>query len=57
MAVEDLRKLWRAGIGTFQVFQETYHPGRYAELHPANTIKGEFPLEIICYASGDGCRN
>ena len=42
MAVEDLRKLWRAGIGTFQVFQETYHPGRYAELHPANTIKGNF---------------
>lgn len=42
MSVEDLRKLWRAGIGTFQVFQETYHPGRYAELHPGNTIKGNF---------------
>ena len=24
MCIEDLRKLWRAGIGTFQVFQETY---------------------------------
>ena len=42
MSIENLRKLWRAGIGTYQVFQETYHPGRYAELHPANTIKGNF---------------
>lgn len=42
MSVEDLRKLWRAGIGTYQVFQETYHSGRYAELHPANTVKGNY---------------
>ncbi|MDE5638321.1 MAG: [FeFe] hydrogenase H-cluster radical SAM maturase HydG [Odoribacter sp.] len=42
MCVEDLRKLWRAGIGTFQVFQETYHRGRYAELHPADTVKGNY---------------
>ena len=32
MSIENLRKLWRAGIGTYQVFQENYHPGRYAEL-------------------------
>lgn len=42
MSVEDLKKLWRAGIGTYQVFQETYHRGRYAELHPANTVKGNY---------------
>lgn len=42
MSVEDLKKLWRAGIGTYQVFQETYHHGRYAELHPANTVKGNY---------------
>lgn len=42
MSVEDLKKLWRAGIGTYQVFQETYHRGRYAELHPANTVKGDY---------------
>lgn len=42
MSIEDLRKLWRAGIGTYQVFQETYHRGRYAELHPANTVKGNY---------------
>ena len=42
MSVADLRKLWRAGIGTFQVFQETYHRGRYVELHPADTVKGNY---------------
>ncbi len=42
MSVADLRKLWRAGIGTFQVFQETYHRGRYAEFHPADTVKGNY---------------
>lgn len=42
MSIDELRKLWRAGIGTYQVFQETYHHERYAELHPANTIKGNY---------------
>lgn len=42
MEIADMKKLWRAGIGTFQVFQETYHWGRYAELHPANTVKGNY---------------
>ena len=42
MEIADLKKLWRAGIGTFQVFQETYHRERYAELHPANTVKGNY---------------
>lgn len=42
MGIDDLKKLWRAGIGTYQVFQETYHRGRYAELHPADTVKGNF---------------
>lgn len=31
-----------AGIGTFQVFQETYHKETYAEYHPANTLKGNY---------------
>ena len=42
MAVEDLRKLKAAGIGTFQVFQETYHRGRYAEVHPGDSAKSDF---------------
>ncbi len=31
-----------AGIGTYQIFQETYHKPTYAEWHPANTMKGNF---------------
>lgn len=32
--VEGFRKLHEVGIGTYQCFQETYHPQTYAELHP-----------------------
>jgi 2-iminoacetate synthase len=42
MSIEDLKKIKQAGIGTFQVFQETYHHGTYSEVHPSNTIKGDF---------------
>lgn len=31
-----------AGIGTYQIFQETYHKETYAEYHPANTLKGNY---------------
>jgi len=31
-----------AGIGTFQIFQETYHHGTYAEVHPPKTRKGDY---------------
>lgn len=42
MSITDLKKLWNVGIGTYQVFQETYHKPTYAALHPANTIKGNY---------------
>ncbi len=42
MSVADLKKLWEAGIGTYQVFQETYHKQTYVDLHPANTLKGNY---------------
>lgn len=35
MPVEDLRRLKDAGIGVFQVFQETYHPETYEKMHPS----------------------
>lgn len=35
MPVEDLRRLKEAGIGVFQVFQETYHPETYKKMHPS----------------------
>ncbi|HET6452571.1 MAG TPA: [FeFe] hydrogenase H-cluster radical SAM maturase HydG [Spirochaetia bacterium] len=42
MTVADLAKIREAGIGTFQVFQETYHHATYAAVHPAGTVKGDY---------------
>ena len=42
MSVEELKRLHEAGIGTFQVFQETYHRPTYERLHPQKTIKGNY---------------
>jgi 2-iminoacetate synthase len=42
MSITDLKKLWEVGIGTYQVFQETYHKNTYAKVHPANTLKGNY---------------
>ncbi len=36
------RTVKAAGIGTYQIFQETYHKPTYAEWHPAQTRKGNF---------------
>ncbi|PIS27918.1 MAG: [FeFe] hydrogenase H-cluster radical SAM maturase HydG [Candidatus Marinimicrobia bacterium CG08_land_8_20_14_0_20_45_22] len=42
MSISDLRKLHEVGIGTYQVFQETYHKPTYKTVHPANTLKGNY---------------
>ena len=42
MSIEDLKDLHTAGIGTYQVFQETYHPEQYARMHPAGTVKSDY---------------
>ncbi len=42
MTVDDLKTLKKVGIGTFQVFQETYHRNTYEKIHPQNTIKGNY---------------
>jgi 2-iminoacetate synthase len=47
--VDDLRKLHEVGIGTYQVFQETYHHETYKKLHPANTIKGNYPWRLYVH--------
>ncbi|MDQ2086258.1 [FeFe] hydrogenase H-cluster radical SAM maturase HydG [Herbivorax sp. ANBcel31] len=39
---EELKKLKETGIGTFQVFQETYHHETYRKMHPEETIKGHY---------------
>ena len=42
MSIVDYKKIKDAGIGTYQVFQETYHPGIYNQVHPIMTIKGNY---------------
>jgi len=40
--VEGYRTVKAAGIGTYQVFQETYHKPTYAAVHPAGTRKADY---------------
>jgi 2-iminoacetate synthase len=40
--VEGYARVKAAGIGTYQVFQETYHHATYAEVHPPDTRKGDY---------------
>ena len=42
MRVAELKTLKQCGLGTFQVFQETYDRRAYAQLHPAGTLKSDF---------------
>jgi 2-iminoacetate synthase len=46
-----------AGIGTYQIFHETYHHETYARLHPSNTRKGNyaFRLDGLSRAFEAGC--
>jgi 2-iminoacetate synthase len=40
--VEGFRAIREARIGTYQIFQETYHHETYARVHPPHTMKGNF---------------
>ena len=42
--VAGYRVVKDAGIGTYQVFQETYHHATYARVHPAGHAQGRLPL-------------
>ncbi|TKG96013.1 [FeFe] hydrogenase H-cluster radical SAM maturase HydG [Puteibacter caeruleilacunae] len=42
METSKLAKLKEAGIGTYQVFQETYHRETYEKVHPQHTLKGDY---------------
>jgi 2-iminoacetate synthase len=46
MSIADLTMIQEAGIGTFQVFQETYHHETYGQVHPAGTVKGNFDWRL-----------
>ena len=40
--IHGYRRIKAAHIGTFQVFQETYHHPTYAAVHPPQTMKGQY---------------
>lgn len=46
--VEGFRKIKEAGIGTFQVFQETYHQPTYASVHPSG-LKANYLWRLFAF--------
>ena len=57
LSVEGFKTVKEAGIGTFQVFQETYHKESYALYHPTGTAKGDYMwrLNAMNRAFEGGC--
>lgn len=47
MAVDEYQIIRDVGIGTYQVFQETYHHETYRRLHPKDTIKNSFKWRLF----------
>ena len=54
---DGYRKIKAAGIGTYQIFQETYHHQTYAKVHPPATRKGDYlyRLDGLSRAFEAGC--
>lgn len=54
---DGYRIVKEAGIGTYQVFQETYHHETYARVHPPGTAKGRYlwRLDALSRAMESGC--
>ncbi|HPG31281.1 MAG TPA: [FeFe] hydrogenase H-cluster radical SAM maturase HydG [bacterium] len=42
MDIEGYKTVKQAGIGTYQIFQETYHKQTYAKMHPPKTMKSDY---------------
>ena len=54
---DGFRTVKEAGIGTYQVFQESYHHETYARVHPPQTHKGNYlyRLDSLTRAWEAGC--
>lgn len=48
LSVEDFKTLHEVGIGTYQIFQETYHKKTYGVVHPSKTLKGNYHWRLYC---------
>ncbi|MBU5485941.1 [FeFe] hydrogenase H-cluster radical SAM maturase HydG [Clostridium sp. MSJ-11] len=46
--VENYRKLKEKGIGTYILFQETYHKPTYEKMHP-KSLKGDFEYHLTAF--------
>ncbi|MFA6807710.1 MAG: [FeFe] hydrogenase H-cluster radical SAM maturase HydG [Eubacteriales bacterium] len=44
--IEGYKKLNEAGIGTFQIFQETYHHETYKKIHPEGDRKSDYQWRL-----------
>ncbi len=55
--VEGFRTIKASGIGTYQIFQETYHHATYAHVHPRGTRKADYlwRLDGLSRALEAGC--
>jgi 2-iminoacetate synthase len=55
--VEGFKKVKQAGIGTYQIFMETYHHETYEQYHPITTPKGDYlyRLDGLSRAFEGGC--
>ena len=49
LPVADLKVLRSVGIGTYQVFQETYNRRLYSQMHPAWSVKGNYDWRTTCF--------
>ncbi len=47
-STEGFKLLKEAGIGTYQLFQETYHPGKYSYYHPSGA-KADYRWRITAF--------
>ncbi len=54
---EGYKKVKAAGIGTYQIFQESYHHETYRKMHPVHTHKGDYlwRLDGLSRAYESGC--
>ncbi len=48
LCIDDLKRVKEAGIGTFQVFQETYHHDTYGRLHGTRSLKSDYRWRLYC---------
>ncbi len=57
MDMDGYRILKEAGIGTYQIFQESYHHATYRKVHPPQTHKGDYlnRLDGLTRAWEAGC--